>query len=69
MRMTWIPSPTGYHWHCNDYVISTESGGGQPSGYILLWRRQPVGARYVTFDAAAAAALGHAEALEPVVSR
>lgn len=58
-QLVWTPARVGCHWTRGAYTISTESGGGQPSGYVLYRDRQQIGGRYPSFDAAATASIGH----------
>ncbi|SRR5713101_3239243 len=55
-RSGWIQASVGCHWTQGRYIISAESGGGQPNGYVLRHRFMQLGERYPTFDAAVIAA-------------
>ena len=60
----WKQDRIGCHWTRGLYVISTESGGREPSGYVLTVHRTRIGGRYPDFAAAAlAATLDGAESL------
>lgn len=60
-RESWRQAAVGCHWSYGPYTISTQSGGGQPSGYVLFVKCQQIGERWPTFEAAAIAARAHAE--------
>lgn len=58
----WTQADVGCHWTRGEYTISTASGGGMPSGYVVYWRRQLIGdqrARFRTFGDAETAAQLH----------
>ena len=59
-RNGWIRASVGGHWSQGPYTISTQTGGGQPSGYVVQWGFSQIGERYPTFSAAKNAAERHA---------
>ena len=52
----WKHDGIGCHWTRGPYVISTEQGGREPSGYVLKVNRSRIGGRFPDFAAAARAA-------------
>lgn len=58
------PATVGCHWFTPEYTISTQTGGGEPSGYVLYYDRAQVGPRYVSLDEAKQAATDHATRME-----
>jgi hypothetical protein len=51
----------GCHWYLgDDYCISTVSGGGLPSGYVVFYRRQEITDRLPTLQEAQRIGEAHA---------
>ncbi len=55
-RNGWIRASVGGHWSQGPYTISTQTGGNEPSGYVVLCRSLQIGGRYPTLEAAIVAA-------------
>jgi len=60
-RDGWTPASVGCHWTRGAYTISTQAGGGTPSGYALFRDASQIGDRFASFAAAAAEAEAGAE--------
>jgi hypothetical protein len=56
----WEPLTVGCHWRNGEYSISTQTGGGEESGYALYRRGMgQLNGRYESFERAAQAAAEH----------